>query len=230
MRLNKYIAETGRCSRREADKLIEEGLVYVNHHIAVMGQQVNDEDVVVVDGQMLSRVTKKVYLALHKPVGIECTTNKKITSNIIDFVNHKERVFPVGRLDKNSEGLILLTNDGELSNGLMKAAHYHQKEYIVEVEKPVTDDFIARMSSGVHILDTFTRPCTVERLGKRRFKIILTQGLNRQIRRMCDVLGYHVITLKRVRIVNVLLGDLKMGKWRELSEAEVIELKKTVGS
>jgi 23S rRNA pseudouridine2604 synthase len=228
MRLNKYIAESGHCSRRQADQLIADGLVFVNKHLALMGQQVEDSDTIIVDGINISRVTKKIYIALNKPVGIECTTNKSVKCNVVDFVNHKERVYPVGRLDKNSEGLLLLSNDGELSNQLLKASNYHEKEYIVEVEKAISDDFINKMSSGVHILDTCTRPCVVEKLSKRRFKIILTQGLNRQIRRMCDALGYHVITLKRVRIVNLLLGDLKMGKWRDLSFEEVEQLKNRV--
>jgi 23S rRNA pseudouridine2604 synthase len=230
MRLNKYIAESGHCSRRQADRLIADGLVLVNQHVALMGQQVEDSDQITVNGVNVSRVTKKIYIALYKPVGIECTTNKSVACNVVDFVNHKERVYPVGRLDKNSEGLLLLSNDGELSNRLMKASNYHEKEYIVEVEKPITDNFIKMMSSGVHILDTCTRPCVVEKLSKRRFKIILTQGLNRQIRRMCDALGYHVITLKRVRIVNILLDDLKMGKWRDLSLDEIETLKNMVNN
>lgn len=229
MRLNKFIAETGYCSRRQADALIAEGRVTVNGQPAEMGQQADAKDQVMVDGQVVELVEKKLYLALNKPVGIECTSNRAVKGNIIDFIKRRERVFPVGRLDKNSEGLILLTNDGDLSNQLLKAAHYHEKEYIVEVDQTITPAFLKHMREGVAILDTVTRPCQVDQLSKRRFRIVLTQGLNRQIRRMCDALGYQVLTLKRVRIVNVLLGDLKCGQHRDLTPQELQLLKKELG-
>jgi 23S rRNA pseudouridine2604 synthase len=222
MRLNKYISETGICSRREADTWIGQGRVTINGVRAELGTQVNDGDQVRVDHQPLAaRNKQQVYICLNKPVGITCTTERHIKGNIIDFVGHSERIFPIGRLDKDSDGLILLTSNGDIVNEILRSENNHEKEYIVSVDKPVTDAFINGMSKGVRILATTTKPCTLRRIGKHRFSIVLTQGLNRQIRRMCEVFGYEVRRLQRVRIINVTLDGLKMGQWRNLSAAEL---------
>ncbi len=228
MRINKYLSESGVCSRREADRLIESGVVKINGLPATLGTQVEAGDSVTVNGTLLEDFNRKVYLALNKPVGVECTANPKVKNNIIDFVNYPIRIFPVGRLDKNSEGLILLTNDGELSNGILKARYFHEKEYVVQVDKPLTPSFIEQMQSGVQILDTVTRPCKIKQLGPRYFNIVLTQGLNRQIRRMCEALDYKVLKLKRIRVLNIMLGDLPRGKWRELTKEELDSLRELV--
>ena len=221
MRLNKYLAETGACSRREADDWIERGRVSVNGTVAVLGTQVNEGDAVLLDGQPLRAKPKRVYLALNKPIGIECTTDRDVPGNIVDFVGYPERIFPIGRLDKDSEGLILLTNDGDVVNVVLRAEHEHEKEYIVAVDRPLTPAFLAGMASGVPILDTVTNPCKVTQVGRNTFRIVLTQGLNRQIRRMCEHFDYTVRRLQRVRIMHVHLGTLPLGKWRELTAAEL---------
>jgi len=227
MRLNKYLSESGACSRREADTLIAEGRVTVNGVPAVLGTQVNDGDDVRLDGDRVGAARKKsrpVYIALNKPVGITCTTERHVAGNIVDFVNHPERVFPIGRLDKDSEGLILLTNDGDIVNEVLRAEHNHEKEYVVMVDRPFDDDFLAKLSSGVRLSDATTKPCRVTRVGAKVFRIVLTQGLNRQIRRMCEAFGYTVEALQRVRIMHLKLGELPLGRWRNLSEQEVAPL------
>jgi 23S rRNA pseudouridine2604 synthase len=221
MRLNKYLSETGACSRRQADAWIEAGRVSVNGARAVLGTQVQAGDQVLVDGAPLRARPKRLYLALNKPVGVECTTNRSVPGNIVDFVGHPERIFPIGRLDKDSEGLILLTNDGDIVNELLRAENAHEKEYLVEVDRPVTPEFLAAMARGVPILGTVTAPCRTEPVRKNVFRIVLTQGMNRQIRRMCKHFDYTVRRLQRVRIVNVRLGDLAAGHWRELDETEL---------
>jgi len=221
MRLNKYLAETGTCSRREADEWIARGRVSVNGAVAVLGTQVNEGDEVLLDGQPLRPKPKRVYLALNKPVGIECTTDRDVPGNIVDFVGYPERIFPIGRLDKDSEGLILLTNDGDVVNVVLRAEHEHEKEYIVAVDRPLTPAFLAGLAAGVPILDTVTNPCKVTQVGRNTFRIVLTQGLNRQIRRMCEHFDYTVRRLQRVRIMHVHLGTLPLGKWRELTAAEL---------
>lgn len=219
--INKFIAATGLCSRREADKLLDAGRVLLNGAAAQRGNRVEAGDEVVVDGKSLTSKPTAVYLALHKPPGITCTTDQRDKSNIIDFINYPERIFPIGRLDKPSTGLILLTNDGDIVNKILRVENAHDKEYIVTVDKPINREFIKRMAGGLPILDTVTKRCEVEKLGKNRFRIILTQGLNRQIRRMCEYLGFEVLTLKRIRIMNVRLDDLPVGEWRELREDEL---------
>lgn len=220
-RINKAISDTGYCSRRAADSLIEEGRVMVNGEKAVMGLKVTEEDEIRIDGKVIRNQPPMVYIALNKPRGIECTTNRKTPGNIVDFVKHKERIFPVGRLDKDSEGLILLTNDGDIVNKILRARNNHEKEYIVTVNEPLTDEFIRRMSGRIPILGTMTRESKVEKMDERTFRIILTQGLNRQIRRMTEYLGYRVVTLKRIRIMNITLGNLKLGTYRDLSPLEL---------
>lgn len=224
VRLNKYISETGMCSRREADKLIELGKVKIDGIVATMGTKVRKGQVVIVNGKKISKEEELVYIALNKPVGITCTTEKKVHGNIVDFVNHKKRIFPIGRLDKDSQGLILLTNDGDIVNKILRAGNNHEKEYVVTVNKPIDDRFIKAMSSGVRILGTVTKECYVKKEGNNVFRIILTQGMNRQIRRMCEALGYTVTKLKRERIMNIHLDSLKIGKWRNLTEKELREL------
>jgi len=224
MRINKFISETGFCSRRAADKLVETGRVTINGLTAELGSQAEETDVVEIDGQPLQTKPKPVYIVLNKPVGITCTTELDIEGNIIDFVNHPKRIFPIGRLDKDSDGLILLTNDGDIVNRILRAENNHDKEYIVTVDAPITDTFIQGMASGVDILGTTTKECIVEPLETRTFRIILTQGLNRQIRRMCKEFGYRVKRLQRVRIMNIELGDLPIGSWRDLTEEELREL------
>lgn len=228
--LNKYISETGICSRREADTWIAAGRVKINGIVAQKGNRVLENDQVVIDGKPLQKRPELIYIALHKPPGITCTTDLKDKDNIIDFVNHPERIFPIGRLDKASTGLILLTNDGDIVNEILREKNNNEKEYIVTVDHPVTDRFVQRMSNGIPILGTVTNNCLVEKIGKTAFKIILTQGLNRQIRRMCEYLNYRVVTLKRIRIMNIHLGKLKIGEWRELTEEELQELKKKLNN
>lgn len=223
-RINKYLSEIGFCSRREADRLLEDGRVSIDGKLPELGTRVMPGQKVCVDGKPVKGGDKPVILAVNKPVGIVCTTTKVEKDNIVDFINYKTRVYPIGRLDKSSEGLILMTNMGEMVNKIMRAGNYHEKEYIVSVNQDITDDFLTQMSTGVPILDTVTRPCKVEKLGRRKFRIILTQGLNRQIRRMCEYLGYRVVYLKRVRIMNIKLGDIKSGEYRELTPKEMAEL------
>ena len=225
-RINKYLSESGYCSRRAADRLIEEGKVTINGEIPEMGTKVKEDDQVEVEGQIIEKSTKpkKIYLAFHKPVGIVCTTDRRVEpDNIIDFIKYPKRIFPIGRLDKSSEGLIFLTNDGDIVNKILRARNNHEKEYIVIVNRQINKDFIQRMSNGVEILETITKNCFVKQLGAKKFKIILTQGLNRQIRRMCEALGYRVQSLKRVRIMNIKL-DIPKGKYREFTKGELFEL------
>ena len=225
-RINKYLSEVGFCSRRVADRLIEEGKVSINGEITEIGSKVKEGDQVEVEGQKIinSIKQKNIYLAFNKPIGIVCTTDRRVEpDNIIDFIKYPRRIFPIGRLDKPSEGLIFLTNDGDIVNKILRARNNHEKEYIVSVNRPINKDFIQRMSNGVEILDTITKNCFVKQLGQKKFKIILTQGLNRQIRRMCESLGYRVKSLKRVRIMNIKL-DVPTGKYREFTKEELIEL------
>jgi 23S rRNA pseudouridine2604 synthase len=222
VRLNKYISETGICSRREADAWIAAGRVRVNGAPAELGTQVSEGDCVEVDGKpVAARRSDAVYIALNKPVGITCTTERHVEGNIVDYVNHPQRIFPIGRLDKDSEGLILLTNHGDIVNEILREENAHEKEYVVSVDRPVTDDFLFGMAHGVDILDTRTRPCKVRQMGRNVFGIILTQGLNRQIRRMCAAYDYKVRRLQRVRIVNIRVDGIKTGQWRELTDAEL---------
>jgi 23S rRNA pseudouridine2604 synthase len=221
VRINKYLSETGVCSRRTADEWIAAGRVTVNGQPAVLGTQVNDGDEVLVDGQPPRARPARVYIALNKPVGIECTTERSVAENVVDFIGHKERIFPIGRLDKDSEGLLLLTNDGDIVNRVLRAEHEHEKEYIVAVDRPLTPEFLAGMARGVPILDTVTNPCRVTQVGRNTFRIVLTQGLNRQIRRMCEHFDYTVRRLQRVRIMHVHLGELPVGGWRNLTPAEI---------
>ncbi len=221
MRLNKYISETGICSRRQADQWISDGRVRVNGQLAELGTQVGDGDEVQVDGEKIERRLAQVYLALNKPIGITCTTERHVEGNIIDFIGHPQRIFPIGRLDKDSEGLILLTSKGDIVNEILRSENNHEKEYVVTVDRPFDEEFLAGMSSGVAILDTRTQPCRVRRIGRNVFGIVLTQGLNRQIRRMCTALGYEVRRLQRVRIINIGLDGIKVGQWRNLSIAEL---------
>jgi len=225
-RINKYLSESGYCSRRAADRLIEEGKVTINGEIPEMGTKVKEDDQVEVEGKIIEKLTKqkKIYLAFNKPVGIVCTTDRRVEpDNIIDFIKYPKRIFPIGRLDKSSEGLIFLTNDGDIVNKILRARNNHEKEYIVIVNRQINKDFIQRMSNGVEILETITKNCFVKQLGAKKFKIILTQGLNRQIRRMCEALGYRVQSLKRVRIMNIKL-DIPKGKYREFTKGELFEL------
>jgi pseudouridylate synthase len=226
IRLNKFLSDAGFCSRRQADRLIEEGYVKVNNETALMGQKVTLLDKVTVDGKEVSREEEQIVIAFNKPVGVECTTDKNNPDNIVDYINYKKRIYPIGRLDKNSQGLILLTNDGALVNNILKASNYHEKEYVVTVDKPITEEFIKQMSKGVKILDQVTRPCVVKKVNKHTFNIILTQGLNRQIRRMCETLGFKVQKLKRVRIMGVHLDNLPIGNYRNLTNSELDSLKK----
>ena len=224
VRLNKYLSEAGVCSRREADRMIQQGLVTVNGRKAVTGERISQEDRVEVNGRPVEKQTSRVLLALYKPEGIVCTAQKREKNNVIDYISYPQRVFPVGRLDKDSTGLLLLTNDGDLVNKIMRAGNYHEKEYLVQVDRPITEEFLRRMRSGVPILDTVTRPCTVERTGKNSFRIILTQGLNRQIRRMCQALGFQVTSLLRVRIMNIRLDGMKKGQLRQVTGEELAQL------
>ncbi|MBE5940690.1 MAG: pseudouridine synthase [Lachnospiraceae bacterium] len=224
IRLNKFLSDAGVCSRREADRLIEEGKVLVDGKKASMGMKIMPGQKVVYKGKEVTRQEKLVLIALNKPEGIECTTDLTNPDNVVDFVGYSERIYPIGRLDKNSKGLLLMTNSGAIVNKIMKAANYHEKEYVVSVNKPIDDEFIKKMSAGVPILDTVTRPCKVTQTGKNTFNIILTQGLNRQIRRMCEYCGYKVISLKRIRIMNIKLGKLKEGTYRNVTDEELNEL------
>ncbi len=227
-RINKFLSETGFCSRREADRLIEQGRVTINGKVPEMGTKVTPSDEVRVNGNLIQeRQEKPIYLAFHKPAGIECTTNLDVRDNIIDFINYPERIFPIGRLDKASDGLIFMTNDGDIVNKILRARNNHEKEYIVTVNHPITDRFIERMSNGIPILETITKKCKVEQISKYVFRIILTQGLNRQIRRMCEYLDYEVTALKRTRIINISL-DVAEGKYRNLTDVEVAELNKLI--
>lgn len=224
-RINKYLSEVGYCSRREADKLLEQGRITINGKKPELGTKVSDGDEIFVDGISIKKTEEEhVYIVLNKPVGIVCTTDtKREKNNIVDFVNHPKRIFPIGRLDKPSEGLIMLTSDGDIVNKILRARNNHEKEYIVRVDKPITQKFLEKMRNGVPILGTVTNKCEVEQLDTLSFRIILTQGLNRQIRRMCEFLGYEVKKLKRIRIMNIKL-DLPIGKWRDLTSAEMKEL------
>ena len=224
IRINKFLSEAGICSRRGADRMVEDGRVTINGTVAQLGDRIQPGQKVCVDGKPVSREDERILLAYHKPKGIVCTSAKKEKNNIIDYLNYPKRIYPIGRLDKDSEGLLLLTNDGELANEIMKARNYHEKEYEVTVSRPVTETFLRGMAGGVPILDTMTRKCQVEQTGKRSFRIVLAQGLNRQIRRMCEYFGYRVTKLVRVRIMNIYLGDLPAGKYRALTEKEWAEL------
>lgn len=228
-RINKFLSEAGYCSRRKADQLIDEGRVTINGKVPPMGEKIKEGDKVRVDGKLISPPKEKfVYLALNKPVGIVCTTDTRVEKdNIIDFINYPKRVFPIGRLDKPSEGLILLTNDGDIVNKILRARNNHEKEYIVTVNKPITRAFIQQMGNGIPILDTITNKCFVEQINKNTFRIILTQGLNRQIRRMCEYLDYRVLKLKRIRIMNIKL-DLPVGQYRELTQKELDTLNESL--
>ena len=229
VRINKFLSEVGYCSRREADKLLEQGRITINGQLPELGTKVLPNDEVRVNGKLITEKEEpKIYLAVNKPVGIECTTNQSVRGNIVDFVNYPERIFPVGRLDKDSEGLIIMTNDGDIVNKILRARNNHEKEYIVTVDRPITDRFITRMGNGVPILDTITKECRVERISKTTFRIFLTQGLNRQIRRMCEYFDYQVVALKRIRIMNISL-DVPVGKYREISKTEMDELNRLIG-
>jgi 23S rRNA pseudouridine2604 synthase len=230
IRINKFISETGFCSRREADRLVEQGRVTLNGRPAVLGDKASNADEVRVDGKPLKAKKAGVYIAFNKPVGITCTTESDVKGNIIDYIRHPERIFPIGRLDKPSEGLIFLTSDGDIVNKILRAGNNHEKEYVVTVDKPITPEFVRKMSSGVPILDTITKKCFVKRDSSFVFTIVLTQGLNRQIRRMCEYLGYKVTKLKRVRIMNVSLENLPTGKWRDLTAQEMKEINAAVES
>lgn len=227
-RLNKFISESGFCSRREADRLVEQGRVTINGIIPEMGTKVMQGDDVQVDGRPLKAKEKPIYIALNKPTGITCTTERDIPGNIVDFIGHHKRIFPIGRLDKPSDGLIFLTNDGDIVNKILRAGNSHEKEYVVRVDKAITKQFIDNMASGVEILDTVTLPCKVSQETKFSFRIVLTQGLNRQIRRMCEALGYEVFKLRRVRIMNISIDGIPNGKWRYLSDAEVAQINQMI--
>ena len=228
-RLNKAISDSGYCSRRQADKFIEQGLVTINDQPASLGDRAMPNDIIKVKNITINKNEQLVYIALNKPVGITCTTDRRVEGNVVDFINHKERIFHIGRLDKPSEGLLLMTNDGDIVNKILRAGNQHEKEYVVKVDRRITDSFIKRMQSGVPILDTVTKKCKVEKIGRFVFKITLIQGLNRQIRRMSEHLGYEVETLKRERIMNIELGKLPTGKWRYLTEKELKDLKQSLG-
>ncbi len=229
IRLNKYLSEIGHCSRRAADRLIEEGRVQINGVQVIMGQKVTPLDRIEVDGVLVEDLQERnVYIAFNKPIGIVCTTDTRVEKdNIIDYINYPTRIFPIGRLDKPSEGLILLTNDGDIVNKILRARNNHEKEYIVTVNKPVTSEFVEKMANGIPILDTITRNCVVEQIHKNQFRIILTQGLNRQIRRMCEYLDYRVVKLKRIRIMNIEL-NVGVGKYRDLTKKEMVELQNLI--
>lgn len=230
VRVNKFLSEAGYCSRREADKLIEQGRVTINGQIPEMGTKVLPTDEVRVNGKLINekKTSDKVYLLFNKPIGIECTTNQSVKGNIVDYINYPERIFPVGRLDKDSEGLIIMTNDGDIVNKILRARNNHEKEYIVTVNKPITDRFLTRMGNGVPILDTITKKCRVEPISQYSFRIFLTQGLNRQIRRMCEYFDYTVVALKRIRIMNLSL-DVALGKYREITKEEMNTLNLLIG-
>ncbi|MBP00484.1 MAG: 23S rRNA pseudouridine synthase F [Candidatus Marinimicrobia bacterium] len=222
-RINKYLSEVGFCSRREADKIISQGRVYINREIAVLGSKVSRDDQVKVDGEEINKIEEKIYIAFNKPVGIECTGNQKVKNNIIDYINFNKRLFTIGRLDKDSEGLILLTNNGDIVNNVLRAENKKEKEYLVTLNKKIDKDFIQKMRGGVRIMGKLTKKCYVEKTYENQFKIILTQGLNRQIRRMCNTLGYRVTKLKRIRVMDIQL-DTKVGEYRFLDENEIKQL------
>ncbi len=227
-RLNKAISDSGYCSRRKADELIERGVVTLNDQPVQLGDRVMPGDVIKIHGKVIGAPKNDVYLMLNKPVGITCTTDQRVKGNVVDFINFPERIFHVGRLDKPSEGLLLMTNDGDIVNKILRAGNRHEKEYIVRVDRPINPDFVQRMSRGIPILETVTKPCTVERLSRFVFRIVLVQGLNRQIRRMCEYLNYEVIALKRVRIMNLTMGDLPNGQWRHLTPEEIEGLQESL--
>lgn len=228
-RINKYLSEVGYCSRRAADKLLEHGRITINGKKPELGTKIFEGDEIRVDGELIEKSQDDhIYIALNKPIGIVCTTDTRVEKdNIIDFINHPKRIFPIGRLDKPSEGLIFLTSDGDIVNKILRARNNHEKEYLVTVNKPINERFVQRMSNGIPILDTVTKKCVVEQIGKNKFRIILTQGLNRQIRRMCEYLDYRVVKLQRTRIMNVHL-DLPIGKWRDLTEKEITQINEMV--
>ena len=226
-RINKYLSEIGYCSRREADRLIDQNKVTINNLVPEKGTKIKDGDIVKVEGVVVNKSVEPIYIALNKPVGITCTTDRNIKGNVVDFMDYPERIFHIGRLDKDSEGLLFMTNDGDIVNKILRAGNNHDKEYLVRVNEAITDEFIEGMKSGVPILDTVTKPCVVRRTGHKEFKIILTEGMNRQIRKMCDYFGYRVHNLKRIRIMNVNL-DVEIGKWRDLTNIEIKNLKALV--
>ena len=230
VRINKYLSEAGVCSRREADRKIEEGRVTINGREAAMGDRVFPGDVVMYGRKVISKEDEAILLVVNKPEGIVCTAEKREKDNIVDYIKYPRRIYPIGRLDKRSHGLLLMTNQGDLVNKIMRSGNYHEKEYIVKVNREVTEKFIKAMADGVYLkaLVATTRACEVEKVGKRTFRIILTQGMNRQIRRMCETFGYHVVDLKRVRIMNIKLGDLKIGEYRKVTEEEWQELQKQI--
>ena len=223
IRINKFLSEVGVCSRRGADKIISQGRVYINGKVAVLGSKVSRDDLVKVDGELINKIEDKIYIAFNKPVGIECTGNQKVKNNIIDFINFNKRLFTIGRLDKDSEGLILLTNNGDIVNNVLRAENKKEKEYLVTLNKKIDKDFINKMRTGVRIMGKLTKKCYVEKTYENQFKIVLTQGLNRQIRRMCNSLGYRVTKLKRIRVMNIQL-DTKVGEYRFLDENEIKQL------
>jgi 23S rRNA pseudouridine2604 synthase len=229
-RLNKAISDSGYCSRRQADTLIEQGRVTLNGGPVSLGDRAMPGDEIMVDGKLITENTNLVYIALNKPIGITCTTDQRVEGNVVDFIGHKERIFHVGRLDKPSEGLLLMTNDGDIVNKILRAGNKHEKEYIVKVDRPITNDFILKMGNGVPLaeLETTTKQCEVEQISRFVFRIVLIQGLNRQIRRMCEYFGYEVLALQRIRIMNIELGDLPIGKWRNLTEKELKNLQASV--
>lgn len=227
IRINKFLSEAGFCSRRQADRLIEQKAVRINGQIALQGAKVTSSDIITVNNELITLDEKAVLLAYNKPLGVVCSTTEK--DNIIDYINYPVRIYPVGRLDKNSEGLILLTNQGDIMDAILRAANYHEKEYIVKVNKDITKDFINSMEKGVPILDTITRPCTIHQINDRTFTIIITQGLNRQIRRMCEYFNYRVISLRRVRIMDIKLGKLKVGEYKEFTTNEIEQLRLKLG-
>jgi 23S rRNA pseudouridine2604 synthase len=229
-RLNKAISESGYCSRRAADRLIEEGRIQINGKPAELGTKVSPEDRISVDGKTITTENSPIYIAFNKPIGIECTTDTSIPKNIISYINYPERIFPIGRLDKPSEGLIFMTNDGDIVNKILRSRNNHEKEYVVVVNKVITDSFLQGMRNGVPIIDQITKKCVVSKVDPRCFRIILTQGLNRQIRRMCEHFGYEVRKLKRVRIMNIHLGDLKKGEYREFTQKELSTLNNLIGN
>lgn len=228
VRINKYLSEAGVCSRREADRLLEAGKVTVDGTIAQMGTKVNGNQKIYVDGKLIKHEESMVLLAFNKPVGIVCTAEKKEKNNIVDFIHYPQRIYPIGRLDKDSQGLILMTNNGDVVNKMMRSGNMHEKEYIVEVDKPITEGFLKGMTEGVPILDTITRKCKIEKLSKYKFRIVLTQGLNRQIRRMCEYFGYKVTKLERIRIMNITLGNLKQGTYRNITLKELKKLEELI--
>jgi len=223
IRINKFLSEAGFCSRRGADKIILQGRVYINGEIAVLGSKVSRDDLVKVDGELINKIEEKIYIAFNKPVGIECTGNQKVKNNIIDYINFNKRLFTIGRIDKDSEGLILLTNNGDIVNNVLRAENKKEKEYLVTLNKKIDKDFIQKMRSGVRIMGRLTKKCYVEKTYEDQFKIVLTQGLNRQIRRMCNSLGYRVTKLKRIRVMDIQL-DTKVGEYRFLDENEIKQL------